>query len=84
MKYLANHNSWDIHGLKHKFLERVAIDLCEPITKLFNLVARIGFPTSWTTNMIQMIFKSCETTTLGDNKTIMWGPIFGKLYGSVL
>jgi len=33
------------------------IDLCEPITKLFNIVAREGFLASWTTNNIQMIFK---------------------------
>ena len=84
MKDLANHKARDIHGLKPEFLKWVANDLCEPITKLFNLVAREGFPASWTINIIQMIFKSDERSSLGNYRTIMLGTIFGKLYGSVL
>ena len=84
MKDLANHKASDIHGLKPKFLKWAANDLCEPITKLFNLVAREGFPTSWTTNIIQMIFKSGERNSMGNYRTIMLGTIFGKLYGSDL
>ena len=64
MKDLANHKVGDIHGLKAEFLKWVANDLCEPITKLFNLVASEGFPTSWTTNIIQIIFKSSKRSTL--------------------
>ena len=57
----------------------VANDVCETITKPFNLVARGGFPTLWTTNILQMIFKSNERITLANYKTIMLGTIFGKL-----
>ena len=66
MKYLANHKVGDIHGLKLELLKWVANDLCEPITKLFNLVAKEDFPTSWTINIIQMIFKSSERRSMGD------------------
>ena len=84
MKDLANHKVGDIHGLKPQFLEWAANDLCEPITKLFHLVASEGFPASWTTNIIQMIFKSIKRSTLGSYMTIMPGIVFGKLYGTVL
>ena len=60
MKDLANHKARDIHGSKPKHLKWVANDLCEPITKLFNLVAKESFPASWTINISQMIFKSSE------------------------
>ena len=84
MQDLANHKAWDIYGLKLEFLKWVAIDLCEPITKLFNLVAREGFLASWTTNIIQMISKSSQRNSLGNYRTAMLGIIFGKLYDSVL
>ena len=51
---------------------------------MFNLVAIESFPTSWTINIIQMIFKSRERCSPGNYRTIMLGTIFGKLYGSVL
>ena len=84
MKDLANHKARDIHGLNHEFLEWVAKHLCEPTTKLFNVVARGGFPTSWTTNIIQMIFKFGEKITLRNFKIIMLDTIFGNHYSSVL
>lgn len=43
----------DIYGLKAEFLKWVAKDVCEPITMLFNLVAREGFQASWTINIIE-------------------------------
>ena len=84
MKDLANQKARDIHGLKPKLLEWIANDLCEPVTKLFNLVAREGFPASWIINIIQMIFKSSERRCPGNYRTIMLGTIFGMLYGFVL
>ena len=84
MKELANHKAGDIHGLKPKLLKWVANDLSEPITKLFNLVAKEGFPASWTINMIQLIFKFGERLCLGNYKTVMLGTLFGKLYGYAL
>ena len=60
MKDLANHNAGDIHGLEFELLKWVANDLCELITKLFNLVAKEGFPTSWTINIVQIIIKYGE------------------------
>ena len=73
-------------GMRHSWAKTWVStdDLCEPITKLFNAVARGGFPTLWTINIIQFTFKSGERTTLGNYKLIMLGTIFGKLYGSVL
>ena len=52
MKDLENHKAMEICGLKHELLKWVAIDLYEPIRKLFNLVAKEGLPASWT-NIIQ-------------------------------
>lgn len=43
MKDLAHCKVGGIHGLKPKFHEWVVNDICEPITKLFNLVATMGF-----------------------------------------
>ena len=40
MKDIAKHKSW----VKLEFPKWVATVLCEPITKLFTLVAREGFP----------------------------------------
>ena len=48
--------------------------------QLFNWMARGGFPTLWTINNIQMIFKSSEIITLGNYIIKMLGTIFGKLY----
>ena len=61
-----------------------AIDLCEPISKLSNFVAREGFPTSWITNIIQMNFKSSWRNSLATYRAVMLGTIFAKLYGSAL
>ena len=71
-------------GSKPKLLKWVANDLFEPITKLFNLVAKEGSHASWTINIIQMIFKSSERAPLGNYRTIMLETIFGKLYRSNL
>ena len=60
MKDLTNHKAEDIHGLEHELLKWAINDLCEPIIKLFNLVAKEGFLASWTINIIQMIFKFGE------------------------
>ena len=84
MLYLANHKASDIHGLKPEFLKWATNDMCEPITLLFNLVAKEGLLASWTINIIQMIFKSSENHSLGNCRTIMLGAIFGKLNGSIL
>ena len=70
--------------LKLEFLKWAAFDLCKPITKLFNLVAREGFLASWTANIIQMIFKSGERNSLKNYRIIMLNTIFGKLYGFTL
>ena len=50
MKDLANRDVEDSPGLKIEFLKWVVNDICEPITRLFILVARVGLPTSRTTN----------------------------------
>ena len=55
-----------------------------PITKSFNLVAKVGFLASWTINIIQMSFKYDERCSLGNYKIIMLGKVFGKLYGFVV
>jgi hypothetical protein len=52
MEDLANHKAKEICGLKRELQKRVANDLYEPISKLFNLVAKEGFLASWT-NIIQ-------------------------------
>ena len=46
-----------------------SIDRCEPITKVFNLVASEGFPASWTTNLIQRFSNLVKETP--------WGAIIG-------
>ena len=56
---LTNHKVGDTHGLKHELIKWDANDLCEPITKLLNLVAKEGFLASWIVNILQMIFKPC-------------------------
>ena len=56
----------------------------EPITKLLNLVAKEGFPASWTIKIIQMIFTYGERCSSRNYKTIILGAIFGKLYSFVL
>lgn len=54
-KDLANHKGGDIHGCN---------DVCERITKLFDLVVKKGFSASWTINFIWMIIKSGKDTPL--------------------
>jgi hypothetical protein len=44
MKDLANREVGDSPGLKVEFPKWVVNDICEPITKLFILVARVGLP----------------------------------------
>lgn len=51
-----------------------------PITKLVALVAREGFPTSWTINIIQRIHKLEKCNSMANHGTIMLGTVFGKLY----
>ena len=63
--------------LRLEFLKWAKKHLCDPIT---NLVARGGYPTSWTTNIFQNLAKE----TLGNYTTKMLGTIFGKLYGFIL
>ena len=65
MKDLAYHKARDIHGLKTEYLKWAISYLCESITKLFDLVVREGFMASWTTNIIQMIFKSEKELPIG-------------------
>jgi hypothetical protein len=65
VKDLANHKARDFRGLKLQLLKWDANHLCEPITRQFNLVAKEDFPTSWTINIIQMIFKYDERHSLG-------------------
>ena len=65
MKDLANHKAEDTNGLKLELLKWVANDLCEPITKLFSLVPKEGFPASWTININQMNIKYCEIHSRG-------------------
>ena len=48
MKDPTHNKAGDIHGLKLEILNWATNDLCESITKLFNLVAKEGFPISWT------------------------------------
>ena len=69
--------------LKHELLKWVANDLCESITKLFNLVTTKGFSASWIINIIQMIFNYGERRSPRNYRTIMLGIIFDKLSGSV-
>jgi hypothetical protein len=77
---------------KLKLPKWVANDLREPIAKLFNLVAREGFLSSWTTNVIQMTFECNQPKkikklkklkefkkTLGNYKTIMLSTSFSRL-----
>lgn len=80
MKKLANYKAADIHGLNLEFLIWVENDLYEAITKHFHLVAREGFLPSWDTNVIQMISKSSERSTLGNYKTTVPGAIVDNLY----
>ena len=69
MKDLRNHKASDIHGINLEFLKCIANDLCEPITKLFNLVAQEGILATWTINIIQITFKSSERCSPGNYKT---------------
>ena len=62
--------------LKRELLKWATNDLCEPIKKLFNLVAKEGFTTTWTINIIQMIFEYGERHTLRNYRTIMLETIF--------
>ena len=77
MTNLENHKVRDIHGLKLELLKWATNDLCEPIKKLFNLVAKEGFTTTWTINIIQVIFEYGERHTLRNYRTIMLETIFG-------
>ena len=52
MKDLANYKAGDIHELKFEFLNWATNDLCELIIKLFNVMAKESFLTSWTINII--------------------------------
>ena len=65
MKDLANYKAKHIHGLQPQLLKWVANDLCETITMLSILVAKHGFPTSWTINITQMIIKTGEIRSRG-------------------
>ena len=73
MKDLANHKARNIHALQLEFMKWATLDLCEPITKLFNLVAKEG------TNIIQMIVESNERNSLRNYRTTMLNTIFMAL-----
>ena len=60
MRDLANHKACDIHELKTGFLKWATNDLCEPITKMFNCVAKEYFPIFMDYRLIHMIFKYRE------------------------
>ena len=64
-KDLANREAMYIHGLQPQLRKWVANNLHEPITKLFNLVAKEGFPSSSTVNIIQMIFNLVKDAPQG-------------------
>ena len=83
MKDLANHKARNIHALQLEFMKWAALDLCEPITRLFNLVAKEGIPASWNTNITQMIVESNERNSM-NYRTTMLNTISGKLYGFAL
>ena len=86
IKRLKNNKSSEYDGILNEFLKASSSKLLKVITKLFNLLLKIGMiPSSWSVGYISPIYKGKGDIKDPDNyRGITVLSCFGKLFSSVL
>lgn len=71
-------------NLQAELLKRAKLTFPPFLSKVFNNVICLGFPSSWTSNIIYPIFKFGDPNELSNHRTIMIGHTMANLYTTII